>query len=126
MRFSGRDAAVPDIRVTAFQNAEYVRAVASVTVSPDRDWDPIKFHSDGFQAFLSVRERLENPLLIICPACHVSKLNFCESFTFMFPFQLALIVGFLACVNIAVNLGDILTGFLLVCKAKNQKSCQKH
>lgn len=60
MRFRGRDAVVPASSVTAFQKAEYVRAVASVTVSPEVDCAPMRFHSDGFHAFSLVTLRLKN------------------------------------------------------------------
>jgi len=40
MRWRGNAPMVPEIRETAFQTALYVRAVDSVTFSPDRDWEP--------------------------------------------------------------------------------------
>jgi hypothetical protein len=51
---------VPEIKLTAFQTAEYVRAVSSVTVSPERDWEPARFQSEGFQAFGSFKARALN------------------------------------------------------------------
>ena len=54
---------MPEMSETAFQNAEYVSAVSSVTVSPDRDCEPRRFQSDGFHALSSVKERLKNRLI---------------------------------------------------------------
>ena len=44
----------------AFHTAEYVRAVSSVTVSPESDCEPRRFHKDESQAFSLVRERAKN------------------------------------------------------------------
>ena len=51
MRCNGRDETVFDIRLTASHTAEYVSAECSVTFSPDRDCEPMRFQSEGFHAF---------------------------------------------------------------------------
>ena len=56
IRCRGRDAIVPLIRLTAHQTALYVRAVDSVTFSPERDCEPMRFQRDWSQAFGSVRD----------------------------------------------------------------------